>query len=46
MPDSGEGGVGQWLIDLVMKPGTSVQLVREKKILWGFVKEGSTLLLL
>lgn len=28
MSASGGGGVGQWLIDLVMKPGTSLQLVR------------------
>eukprot|EP00903_Cladosiphon_okamuranus_P017700 g16299.t1 len=27
MADSGRGGVAQWLVDLVMKPGTSLQLV-------------------
>lgn len=37
MADSAGGGLGQWLVDLVMKPGTSLQLAsvecsREREI--------------
>lgn len=38
MADTGGEGLVQWLVDLVMKPGTSLQLVRVKSNLREFLK--------